>query len=73
MKFSDNNVFLQNWELISSIKAGDIMTVVSLLNSGADVQTKNEVCIRFLSSPVFIFTPRGFFHSSIFMLIRAIL
>ena len=39
--FSDN-VFLQNKELISASKSGDVMTVVSLLNSGADVQTKNK-------------------------------
>ena len=36
--FSDN-VSLQNKELISASKSGDVMTVVSLLNSGADVQT----------------------------------
>ena len=39
---------LQNWELISASKSGDVMTVVSLLNSGADVQTENEVYIHFL-------------------------
>ena len=49
MKFSDNNkMCLQNWELISASKSGDVMTVVSLLNSGADVQTENKVYIRFL-------------------------
>ena len=34
---------LQNKELISASESGDVMTVVSLLNSGAYVQTKNEV------------------------------
>ena len=34
---------LQNDELISASESGDVMTVVSLLNSGADVQTENRV------------------------------
>ena len=41
---------LQNLELISAIKSGDVMTVVSFLNSGADVQTENEVFFSHLSS-----------------------
>ena len=47
------DVSLQNEELISASKSGDVMTVVSLLNSGADVQTKDKVYIFFshLSSP----------------------
>ena len=43
-KFSDN-LSLQNEELISASESGDVMTVVSLLNSGADVQTENVVYI----------------------------
>ena len=44
-KFSDN-VSLQNDELLSASESGDVMTVVSLLNSGADVQTETKVvCI----------------------------
>ena len=39
---------LQNEELISASESGDVMTVVSLLNSGADVQTEDEVYIHFL-------------------------
>ena len=46
MKFSDN-VSLQNKKLISASGSGDVMTVVSLLNSGADVQTEDEVYILF--------------------------
>ena len=38
-------VSLQNKELISASKSGDVMRVVSLLNSGADVQTEDGVCI----------------------------
>ena len=38
-------VSLQNEELISASRSGDVMTVVSLLNSGADVQTEDGVCI----------------------------
>ena len=38
-----DNVSLQNEELISASESGDVMTVVSLLNSGADVQTENKV------------------------------
>ena len=34
---------LQNKELISASESGDVMTVVSLLNSGADVQTEDEL------------------------------
>ena len=34
---------LQNKELISASKSGDVMTAVSLLNSGADVQTEDKV------------------------------
>ena len=41
-KFSDN-VSLQNDELLSASESGDVMTVVSLLNSGADVQTETKV------------------------------
>ena len=37
---------LQNEELISASKSGDVMTVMSLLNSGADVQTEDEVYIH---------------------------
>ena len=48
MKFSDN-VSLQNEKLISASESGDVMTVVSLLNSGADVQTEDEVHISFSS------------------------
>ena len=36
---------LQNDELIAAAgSAGDVMQVVSLLNSGADIQTKDRVC-----------------------------
>ena len=38
---------LQNKELISASALGDVMTVVSVLNSGADVQTEDEVHITF--------------------------
>ena len=37
-------MYLQDHELISASMSGDIMTVVSLLNSGADIQT--EVCMH---------------------------
>ena len=47
MKFSDN-MCLQNEKLISASVLGDVMTVVSLLNSGADVQTEDKVYIHFL-------------------------
>ena len=43
MKFSDNNVSLQTKELISASKSGDVMTVVSLLNSGADILINYKV------------------------------
>ena len=46
--FSDD-VSLQNEELISASKSGDVMTVVSLLNSGADVQTEDKVYTIFFS------------------------
>ena len=46
--FSDN-VSLQNEDLISASKSGDVMTVVSLLNSGADVQTEDEEVYIFFS------------------------
>ena len=46
--FSDN-VSLQNKELFSASKSGDVMTVVSLLNSGADVQTEDEEVYIFFS------------------------
>ena len=36
-------IHLQNIKLISASESGDVMTVASLLNSGADVQTENEV------------------------------
>ena len=39
---------VQNEELMSASWSGDVMTVVLLLNSGADVQTENEVYIHFL-------------------------
>ena len=48
MKFSDY-LCLQNWELISSSKSGDVMRVLSLLNSGADVQTEDEEVYIFFS------------------------
>ena len=38
---------LQNKELISASESGDLMKVVSLLNSGADIQTENWVHIFF--------------------------
>ena len=60
--FSDN-VCLQNEEMISASESGDVMTVVSLLNSGADVQTEDKV---YLSS---FCKPCDLFHSSIFMVI----
>ena len=41
-KFSDN-VSLQNKELISACQSGDVMTVMSLLNSRADVHTEDKV------------------------------
>ena len=40
--FSDD-VSLQNEELKSASKLGDVMKVVSLLNSGANVLTKDKV------------------------------
>ena len=40
---------LQNEELISASKSRDVMIVVSLLNSGADVQTEYEVYIHLFS------------------------
>ena len=46
--YNDKNMPLQNTVLISASESGDVMTAVSLLNSGADVQTKNEVYIHFL-------------------------
>ena len=39
---------LQNKELISASESRDVMAVVSLLNSGADVQTEDKVYILFL-------------------------
>ena len=42
---------LQKKELISASVSGDVMTVVSILNSGADVQTENEVSISLVTSP----------------------
>ena len=48
--FSTCNVSLQNDELISASKSGDVMTVVSLLNSGADIQTEDEEVQLHLSS-----------------------
>ena len=42
------NVLLQDAVLISASESGDVMTVVSLLNNGADVQTEDEVYIHFL-------------------------
>ena len=64
---------LQNDKLISASKSGDVMTVVSLLNSGADVQIKNEVYIHFLlvTCPHLYMGP--FFHSNIFMFNYAVL
>ena len=52
MKFSDNNnhcMCLQNKELIPASESGDMMTIVSLLNSGADVQTENKVQYTLIS------------------------
>ena len=43
MKFPVLIMFLQNKELLYACESGDVMRVVSLLNSGADVQTENEV------------------------------
>ena len=51
--FSDN-VSLQNEDLISASKSGDVMTVVSLLNSGADVQTEDKVYIFFSHQSSFV-------------------
>ena len=45
---------LQNEELFSASKSGDVMTVVSLLNSGADVQTEDEVYIHFSHQSSFV-------------------
>ena len=42
---------LQNKELISASESGDVMTVVSLLNSGADVQTMDKVYISLVICP----------------------
>ena len=42
-----DNVPLQNAVLISASESGDVMTVVSLLKNGADVQTEDEVYIFF--------------------------
>ena len=42
---SSDNLSLQNAALISACESGDVMAVVSLLNSGADVQTEYEVYI----------------------------
>ena len=64
---------LQNKKLISASKSGDVMTVVSLLNSGADIQTEDEVYIH-LFSHLSSFLHRGAFFTlaSIFMFICAI-
>ena len=35
-------MFLRNEELLPASESGDMMTVVCLLNSGADVQTEDE-------------------------------
>ena len=55
--FSDN-VSLQNKELISASQSGDVMTVVSLLNSGADVQTN----VRTIIITVILFTHMTIFY-----------
>ena len=47
--FSDD-VSLQNEELKSASKLGDVMKVVSLLNSGANVLTKDKVVCTSLST-----------------------
>ena len=46
---------LQNKELISASESGDVMTVVSLLNSGADVQTMDKVYIFFSHLSSFVY------------------
>ena len=56
---------LQNKELISASVSGDVMTVVSLLNSGADVQTENEVSILFSHQSSLMYTMWPF-HFNIF-------
>ena len=58
-KVSDN-ALLQNAVLISASRSGDVMRVVSLLNSGADVQTKSEVNIHFLSCCPHLYTVGSF-------------
>ena len=63
-KFSDN-VSLQNKELISASALGDVMTVVSLLNSGADVQTEDEVHITF--SVIEHYNSKSPYHYGIFV------
>ena len=69
----DNNVCLQNEELISASWSGNVMTVVSLLNSGADSQTENKVHKHSFSLiTVFICTPWGLFHANIFVFDYAI-
>lgn len=40
------NLFLQNHALLAACRVGDVMAVASYLNSGADVQTNDEVCSR---------------------------
>ena len=40
---------LQNKELLSASASGDMMTVVSLLNGGADVQTDDKVYLHFIN------------------------
>ena len=38
-------LFLQNKKLIAASNSGDVVRVTSLLNSGADIQTEDEVAI----------------------------
>ena len=38
-------MFLQDDELFAGCKSGDVMTVVSLLNSGANVKTEDKVLV----------------------------
>ena len=53
----NSSLFLQDHELIPAIESGDVMTVVSLLNSGAGVQTEDEVYIFFLFSILILTLP----------------
>ena len=54
---------LQDKELISASISGDVMTVVSLLNSGADIHTEDKVYGHFLYSHLSSFVHHGVFST----------